>query len=397
MEKKAKIELDERLAHLSQSEINALINRYYANEKAKLLVEEYKINVNPSKLYTIFPPIICEDKVCPCCGNYMLIKRTSKSSYSYGINTAYCINCRHEDSSFCHCTYCEDKRKILKLKKQEEEKKLIQVKKEKIYNTYNIENWKMFDYDSLSFRQKVYLGALLRLALSEDMKTIMSLQYIEQKLAPTMEYTKEVLRNLTASNIIVVNPDSSIDAFVESPEEAEFPNVYYISKVSYVLNVNFGANEEDKIREVIYPSEIKDEDKEEALKLWKEIALEECLEYLHFQMNKVKFDFSVGEKTISVFKDLLEYFSVSQIYGIIYRGVANATKYYQESNISKKQAANSVIGNCQRYAERALLERWELNKYHRAYELPQSMVSEIFFNRITKIGSLGFDMPPITL
>ena len=114
-------------------------------------------------------------------------------------------------------------------------------------------------------------------------------------------------------------------------------------------------------------------------------------------MKNVKFDFSIGEKTIVTFVDMLEKFSVSQIYGIIYKNIANATKYYQESNISKKQAANSVIGNCQRYYESAILQNWDLAKYGRVYDIPQSVISEFLFNRIIGIGKLGFDMPPVDL
>jgi hypothetical protein len=144
------------------------------------------------------------------------------------------------------------------------------------------------------------------------------------------------------------------------------------------------------------PLEILQEDKDTGLDIWKEISLEECLEYFKYQLNNVKFDFTIGDKTLATFKDILENFSTAQIYGIIYRSVANATKYYQESNISRKQAANSVIGGYQRYSERALLEKWDLKKFSRPYDLPQSMISEFLFNRVLKIGSLGFEMPPMT-
>ena len=52
--------------------------------------------------------------------------------------------------------------------------------------------------------------------------------------------------------------------------------------------------------------------KEEALLIWKEIALQECLEYFDYQMNNVKFEYNVGDKTILSFKDILEEYSVSK-------------------------------------------------------------------------------------
>lgn len=374
------------------------MNRYYNNEKTKDLIEEYKIDINTSKLYTLFPPTICNDKICPSCGNVMMMKRPPKSSYSFNINNVYCVNCGHEDTDFCDCTYCKERKRIEKVKREEEQKKIVQKKRELINTTYNLDNHESFKLSNLTFRAKVYLGALLRLALTEDMKKIKALEWFERSLSPTLGYTKEILRFLTYNNLILVSPDSDIDAFPDSSDETEFPHTYYINKVNYVLNIDFEEDYEKGIADLINPKEIeKEDDKKEALKIWREIALEECLEYLTYQINKVRFQFNPGEKTTTVFKDLLEYFSVSQVYGIIFKSIANTTRYYQEANISKKHAANLVIGNCQRYGEKAIIEKWELTKYHRDYEIPQSIISEFFFNRITKIGDLGFQIPPSEL
>lgn len=394
---KIQIKIDKKLEHLSKEEIEGLMNRYYNNEKVKDLIEEYKIEINPSILYTIFPPMICKDKVCIYCGKPMLIKRTSKSSYRYNINNAYCINCGHEDSYVCNCSHCVERRKIEKVKREEEQKKIAQRKRNLINDTYDLNKHNPVSIEQLGFREKVFLGALLRTALSENMKIIKPLEVAERSLAPTLVYTKEILRTLCYNDIVLVSPDSIIEAFPDSSDEEEFPLVYYINKVNYVLNIENKENYEEDVADLINPKDMNEEDKNEALIIWKEIALDECLEYFKYQMDKVKFDFNPGEKTITVFKDLLEHFSVAQIYGIIYKAIANATRYYQETNIARKQAANSVIGNCQRYGEKAIVEKWDLAKYHRAYDIPQSVISEFFFNRVTKIGDLGFEIPPIVL
>ena len=131
-----------------------------------------------------------------------------------------------------------------------------------------------------------------------------------------------------------------------------------------------------------------------AYDIWREIALGECLDYLIYQMNKVGFNFSPGDKTVAVINELLDSFSVSQVYSIIYKGITNATRYYQEGGISKKQAANSVISRCQGFAEKALIEGWDISKYKRIKELPQSSLSQILFNKIYKIGDKCIDEVP---
>lgn len=89
--------------------------------------------------------------------------------------------------------------------------------------------------------------------------------------------------------------------------------------------------------------------------IWKEIALAECIQYLKYQMEKVNFNFNPGEKTISIFDDFSNDFSTSQVYGIIYKGITSSTRYFQEHKVSRQLAANSVIGACQRYAEKAII------------------------------------------
>ncbi|AJG96774.1 hypothetical protein LF65_00083 [Clostridium beijerinckii] len=390
------IKIDSKLSHLTEIEINELMNKYYKNEKASDLVEEYQIHINPSRLYTIFPPQLCENTFCPYCQSQMLIKRPSKSSI-YSNNIAYCPTCNHQDYNFCNCNNCSEKRKIYAEIKKMKQLEANKQKKQTIKDFYNLDNYSPININDISFRDRVYLGALLRTSLSEDMSTIFPLENAEIKLAPTPEYSKEILRRLHHNNIILVSPNSNIESFPESNSEIEFPNAYYINKVDYIININFNGDFKAGVSSLMNPLEILQEDKDTGLDIWKEISLEECLEYFKYQLNNVKFDFTVGDKTLATFKDMLESFSTAQIYGIIYRGVANATKYYQESNISRKQAANSVIGSCQRYSERALLEKWDLKKFSRPYDLPQSMISEFLFNRVLKIGSLGFEMPPITL
>lgn len=392
------IEIHEKLRHLTMLQIESLMNKYYNGVKASDIIKEYNIDTTSSKLYTLFPPIICEDIICPVCNEPMYKERDSKSSYSWNKKKPFCAICGHTDEIICKCNYCIAEREKVRKLNEERKVRILQEKREKIKKVYDL-NIVPVNYSELNFREKVFLGALLRTSLSEDMEVILPLNDAERELAPTIGYIKEILSYLIGRGIISVDSNSSIDAFLDSNEEKdiEFPNVYYITMVKYRINIVGDEDIKNILSKIINPKSFSDADKEDALNIWKEIALEECIEYFEYQMKSVRFDFNIGEKTIAIFKDLLENFSVSQIYGIIYKSVANATKYYQESSVSKKQAANSVIGGCQRYAERAMINNWELAKYSRIKELPQSMISEFLFDRVIGVGSLGFNMPPSEL
>ena len=392
------IEIHEKLRHLTMLQIESLMNKYYNGVKASDIIKEYNIDTTSSKLYTLFPPIICEDIICPVCNEPMYKERDSKSSYSWNKKKPFCAICGHTDEIICKCNYCIAEREKVRKLNEERKVRILQEKREKIKKVYDL-NIVPVNYSELNFREKVFLGALLRTSLSEDMEVILPLNDAERELAPTIGYIKEILSYLIGRGVISVDSNSSIDAFLDSNEEKdiEFPNVYYITMVKYRINIVGDEDIKNILSKIINPKSFSDADKEDALNIWKEIALEECIEYFEYQMKSVRFDFNIGEKTIAIFKDLLENFSVSQIYGIIYKSVANATKYYQESSVSKKQAANSVIGGCQRYAERAMINNWELAKYSRIKELPQYMISEFFFDRVIGVGSLGFNMPPSEL
>ena len=392
------IEIHEKLRHLTMLQIESLMNKYYNGVKASDIIKEYNIDTTSSKLYTLFPPIICEDIICPVCNEPMYKERDSKSSYSWNKKKPFCAICGHTDEIICKCNYCIAEREKVRKLNEERKVRILQEKREKIKKVYDL-NIVPVNYSELNFREKVFLGALLRTSLSEDMEVILPLNDAERELAPTIGYIKEILSYLIGRGVISVDSNSSIDAFLDSNEEKdiEFPNVYYITMVKYRINIVGDEEIKNILSKIINPKSFSDADKEDALNIWKEIALEECIEYFEYKMKSVRFDFNIGEKTIAIFKDLLENFSVSQIYGIIYKSVANATKYYQESSVSKKQAANSVIGGCQRYAERAMINNWELAKYSRIKELPQSMISEFFFDRVIGVGSLGFNMPPSEL
>lgn len=392
------IEIHEKLRHLTMLQIESLMNKYYNGVKASDIIKEYNIDTTSSKLYTLFPPIICEDIICPVCNEPMYKERDSKSSYSWNKKKPFCAICGHTDEIICKCNYCIAEREKVRKLNEERKVRILQEKREKIKKVYDL-NIVPVNYSDLNFREKVFLGALLRTSLSEDMEVILPLNDAERELAPTIGYIKEILSYLIGRGVVSVDSNSSIDAFLDSNEEKdiEFPNVYYITMVKYRINIVGDEDIKNILSKIINPKSFFDADKEDALNIWKEIALEECIEYFEYQMKSVRFDFNIGEKTIAIFKDLLENFSVSQIYGIIYKSVANATKYYQESSVSKKQAANSVIGGCQRYAERAMINNWELAKYSRIKELPQSMISEFFFDRVIGVGSLGFNMPPSEL
>lgn len=371
------------LNHLSDAEIETLIQRYYAGEAATKLIKEYHLSVRATELYKLFPPEVCKNEICEYCGEYLVRDRLSKTASAWGRSNSdmYCPACNHRPYAHrCRCDNCV-----------EEERDVAVYRREVIKGVYSRERTPA-NLSKLSFEQKVFLGALCRALAKENLFEIRP--YIDSNavLAPTDDLEAQMYKSLSRDQVIAVSPTSPTEAFVV--DDDDFPNKYYIYKVTYYLNLVFPPDKQELFDEILNPTYYSQENAEEALSLWRKIAIGECLEYLDYQLQKVGFEFTPGDKTYKTFDILLDDFSVSQIYGIIWKAVADASKLYLERGVSKKHAANSVIGACERYAERAKMNGWTLTEYRRIKELPQSALSSFFFNRVLGIGDMGFKLPP---
>lgn len=371
------------LNHLSDAEIEVLVQRYYAGEAVTKLIKEYQLSVRTADLYKLFPPEVSEEYACEYCDEYLVRDRQSKTAIVWGNSKAdlYCPICHHRPFAHrCRCDNCIN-----------EELAMREFQERQIKNVYSRER-EPVDFEDLSFEQKVYLGALCRALCKENLFEIKPYSGSNRVLAPTNDLCSQLYKALSHDEIIAVSPTSPLEAFVVDDED--FPNRYYTYKVTYYLNLLFPASKQDLFTEILDPSYYSVEYEDEALDLWRKIAVGECIEYLDYQLRKVGFDFVPGDKTYKTFEILLNDFSVSQIYGIIWKSVADASKLYLEKGLSKKHAANSVIGACERYAERAKMNGWTLTEYSRIRDLPQSELSSFFFNRVLGIGDMGFKIPP---
>lgn len=374
--------MEDSLDHLSDEQVDRLIRRYYDGEMISTLLREYKISVRESDLFKLFPPETRTAYFCEHCGENLVLDRLARSNTRPRYERElYCPHCDHWPyQEKCECDYCREEREYYRNVYAEEIRAVYSKAKEPI------------DLKACSLTSRVFLGALCKDLLRNNLYEIEPYNNSGVILAPTEELRNRIYSNLIDNQIISVSPNSSLGAFDTKSEH--FPNKYDVYKVTYFLNLDFPPNKQDLFTEIFNPRYCISKNANELYLLWREIALSECVEYLQYQLDRVGFKYSLGEKTYKTFESILLDFSVSQVYGIIWRSVADASKLYLESGIGKKHAANSVIGACARLADRARQNGWNLTHYNRINDLPQSELSSFFFNNVLKIGKSGFRHPP---
>ena len=89
--------------------------------------------------------------------------------------------------------------------------------------------------------------------------------------------------------------------------------------------------------------------------------------------------YKVGDKTNGVLNDLLNEFSVGQIYHLIYTATNKALRFKEEHCVANNHAANSIIGYMQSLGERAQNDHWNLNNYNRVKRVSSITYQQILF------------------
>ena len=301
-------------------------------------IDKYKFSALVKESCSAYVP----DWICDECGKpYTFSSRTNFISKRKTLkdNT-------YQQYSFV-CSDCQRIRREIetrKRKEQEEEdrraKKISNEKmRKKIRETFDLSKRPHTNIYSLSFRDLVYLYGILIVGAFENLSKIMPVAMFEQPLAPTEEFTSEIVGYLFENRLIFIHPDTEPNAFVKDGSLQFYTwRVFYAPPVSSNGPDNQNAIMQEILMRIngVWPEEWF----QEAVELWKQIALEECKEYLLFVLKEHHFEFSPGKKTTQYLKYALQYFSTAQVFNTIWRSAKDAAAYYQRGNISRRQAAN---------------------------------------------------------
>lgn len=384
------LQIHEKLSHLSQQQIESLVERYISGEKATALIEDYSIATTPSNLVNLLPPTICAELTCPYCENENLVRKiTARRSYSS--EEPRCPNCGHIESGYCRCSNCQAQAK--------QQRELMEVNKRRlIHSVYQLPNHDLPPPSDIQLSDAVYLLALFRHSVSEDLRIAAPFSDQLPLFAPTPALRIEIAKYLYRKGFIAPDPDSPLDAFTFDGNEDESPQ-FYLTRVWWVFLPSLRLAEKRNflqlLEEIVATREWPEDWAPQINLLWHEIAKYECIEYFEYLLLQRGYELeNIGQKTHSVFEGLLKKFSVAQIYNLSWQAVRDTTDYIVREGIPAYRAKNTFIGAVQRKADKYTTEGWELRASRRDFKCPQTVLSSTFFDLFAGLGAKSFETVP---
>jgi hypothetical protein len=354
-------ELHPQMAHLSWDEIEQVQQAYMANElKVGQILKQFNLlDITPSAIKSRIPALIDKDIACPICNVFAHRKIEDR----YGcLSLPFCPTCGEQLMNYFSP---EERMRTLKREKENQSRQQTSVSKDGIPKVAVKLSEEIFN--TLTFEQKVFVGCWVKSSANEELTTVDMLDVICKKICPTNSWYEALLVEVTQAGLI--------------PNE-------WIVKILFELETNFAQylfNPKDRLGGT----------EEEILEFWNKMAYYECIDYYTYRMNDVRFSVKVGEKTEVVFKKLLQDYSTSQIWSLIFKEVQNSCEFFTRGEANRIHAGNTVIGNIERRADRYRLSGYTIYPYNRSLKYAvQSEMSHYFFDTLLGIGDAGFKQRP---
>lgn len=337
------MEINRKLEHLTEEQIEEVITMYKDKSiRLSNIISKYNIDVKPSGLLSILPPIKT-DEVCAICGAYLYQKLKPRTGYaSDSQKDKFCLECGHWvyaksiwETKKCTCEGCKA------IAKAEEERKKKQI--QEIYS-----------------KEKAQIN-FTELTLSDQIKLVYVLMnnsfHNVSEIAPMEPEGKwiQYINRLTEIKAISVSPESAVNAFCKE----NFPNEYYVAKVQYNVNVIFDDEILYKINNNSYF--IENSNEEELIILLKKYIYDDLIRQFEDMLNSRRLQLHISENTNDKFIELIDKISYTQILTLCNRVAVFFSDKVLTGNMSKSMAKNAALLNVSKFYDRAIQSDWTIN------------------------------------
>lgn len=337
------MEINRKLEHLTEEQIEEVITMHKDKSiRLSNIISKYNIDVKPSGLLSILPPIKT-DEVCAICGAYLYQKLKPRTGYaSDSQKDKFCLECGHWvyaksiwETKKCTCEGCKA------IAKAEEERKKKQI--QEIYS-----------------KEKAQIN-FTELTLSDQIKLVYVLMnnsfHNVSEIAPMEPEGKwiQYINRLTEIKAISVSPESAVNAFCKE----NFPNEYYVAKVQYNVNVIFDDEILYKINNNSYF--IENSNEEELIILLKKYIYDDLIRQFEDMLNSRRLQLHISENANDKFIELIDKISYTQILTLCNRVAVFFSDKVLTGNMSKSMAKNAALLNVSKFYDRAIQSDWTIN------------------------------------
>ena len=370
------------LAHLSETQLTELIRRYYGRERIKDLLAIYNIDCLPNQLCSLLPLELCHNP-CPNCGGTMIIPRISRDRLRFKeANGTACTQCFHKTGQRCYCDYCQKQRTTMV---GEGKPQVISTISRVEANTFPIQA------DKLSLQQAVSVVALAKSFSSYSFDRTFVLNASAMPFAPMGHHGDKLIEGLVDVGLVKIMTNANQPVVRAILANDRLPNPYLIQ-----WNIP-----EQALQKLVYTTAYLVESDSwpthwhgELSNVIFDIAFAECSEFYDWCARERQFPSVDEQKKFGLIYGLLKDFSV----GFSCRAINSAAQYAADYLVTKsatpQQAANYMLMSCQRWADKAKAEQWQVKPFRRNINCPRSMISIVLYEMFLNIlDDASFNMP----
>jgi len=369
----------DRTQHLSKHEQLKLLCAYYRGENIGALIQKYNINISIHDFYLTLYLAKTAKYTCPYCKvNMHRVPPSKNKKYK---KEYFCKSCWHIEGTYnCTCQNCIARKQAIAFEKLQKQQILRKVTSNK--DTHMLDNDKSIDINTLTLKEKAYLGALLRIAPPSRNCTFRLHNVELQSFAPSARYSKKIINSLLASGII-------------------FEMFFSTKGIDFALNIQNICNDDKLLLDLMYPknlSSITTDEQEELLELIKEIQIYEAIEYFsHLALNTFSLtnitQLDIEQHFYRLFTIIIDSgYSTSQLFYFIYSSLRN---FAANNNcmVSDKKVYSSIYSNMLNLWNKANQEKWDIKKYNRIYGTrPSKLFKLVAFSLLTIGDDLFYEV-----
>lgn len=340
--------------HLTESEtIDILTNVYRGLKTRDEVIEKHNLSIiKKDSFYKQLPPPNITEECKYCLTTCTTVWKSAPRSKNYTPEPDYkkvkCPECHHKmNDDHCTCSSCEQERQIVIANENLEKTRLIHEKLEAIP-----------DLIEGTLLQTIILGALFQHSTDEEMGYISPIYDSVDRFSPeygtsaALGYLREVYEFLCP-----VRPLKSI--LIENGQLCWYPiECVFKTRPENEIYIKHALDTpQDDTDKSVYHFYVLD--------LCKRLMIDECVAYMEIRKAEYGFSMEHGDKTRAIFEDLLNKYTVLQVFSLIWRGCRDCNNFYTTSRMTKACAAKACITFTKKACDISEEKGWEINPYKR--------------------------------